>query len=84
MAFERGLVRMTRTFYQMSGIPPSVMMRGKFFEIPSPFARHTSTCESTSLGEGVVQDRTQFRDLPLRNLGRQHGLRSVKRPAPLV
>jgi AraC-like DNA-binding protein len=28
---------MTRTFYQMFGIPPSVMMRGDFFEIPSPF-----------------------------------------------
>src|SRR5690242_2830675 len=28
---------LTRTFYQMFGIPPSVMMRGKFFEIPSPF-----------------------------------------------
>jgi AraC-like DNA-binding protein len=29
---------LTRTFYQMFGIPPSVMMRGEFFEIPSPFA----------------------------------------------
>lgn len=29
---------LTRTFYQMFGIPPSVMMRGQFFEIPSPFA----------------------------------------------
>ena len=28
---------LTRTFYQMFGMPPSVMMRGKFFEIPSPF-----------------------------------------------
>jgi AraC family transcriptional regulator len=28
---------LTRTFYQMFGIPPSVMMRGDFFEIPSPF-----------------------------------------------
>ena len=28
---------LTRTFYQMFGIPPSVMMRGRFFEIPSPF-----------------------------------------------
>jgi len=28
---------LTRTFYQMFGIPPSVMMRGLFFEIPSPF-----------------------------------------------
>jgi AraC family transcriptional regulator len=29
---------LTRTFYQMFGIPPSVMMRGEFFEIPSPFS----------------------------------------------
>lgn len=29
---------LTRTFCQMFGIPPSVMLRGKFFEIPSPFA----------------------------------------------
>lgn len=28
---------MTRTCTQMFGIPPSVMMRGEFFEIPSPF-----------------------------------------------
>ncbi len=28
---------LTRTFYQMFGIPPSVMMRGEFFEIPLPF-----------------------------------------------
>lgn len=27
----------TRTFYQMFGIPPSVMMQGEFFEIESPF-----------------------------------------------
>jgi hypothetical protein len=29
---------LTRTFYQIFGIPPSVIMRGEFFEIPSPFA----------------------------------------------
>ncbi len=29
---------LTRTFYQMFGIPPSVMMRGEFFEIVSPFS----------------------------------------------
>jgi AraC family transcriptional regulator len=29
---------LTRTFHQMFGIPPSVFMRGEFFEIPSPFA----------------------------------------------
>lgn len=28
---------LTRTFYQMFGIPPSVMLRGEFFEIPSPY-----------------------------------------------
>jgi AraC-like DNA-binding protein len=28
---------LTRTFYQMFGMPPSLMMRGEFFEIPSPF-----------------------------------------------
>jgi hypothetical protein len=28
---------LTRTFYQMFGIPPSVMMRGEFFQIASPF-----------------------------------------------
>lgn len=29
---------LTRTFCQMFGIPPSVMLRGRFFEIPSPFS----------------------------------------------
>jgi AraC-like DNA-binding protein len=28
---------LTRTFYQMFGIPPSVMMRGEFFQIAPPF-----------------------------------------------
>ena len=28
---------LTRTFYQMFEISPSVMMRGDSFEIPSPF-----------------------------------------------
>lgn len=28
---------LTRTFYQMVGLAPSVLMRGEFFEIPSPF-----------------------------------------------
>jgi AraC family transcriptional regulator len=28
---------LTRTFYQMFGMPPSVMMRGEFFVIQSPF-----------------------------------------------
>lgn len=29
---------LTRTFVEMFGIPPTVMLRGKFFEIPSPYA----------------------------------------------
>lgn len=29
---------LTRTFCQMFGIPPTVLLRGQFFEIPSPFA----------------------------------------------
>ncbi len=29
---------LTRTFHQMFGLSPSVMMRGEFFEIPSPFS----------------------------------------------
>lgn len=28
---------LTRTFYQMIGLPPSLLMRGKFFEITPPF-----------------------------------------------
>jgi AraC family transcriptional regulator len=28
---------LTRTFYQMVGLPPSILMRGEFFEIPPPF-----------------------------------------------
>lgn len=28
---------LTRTFYEMFGMAPSIMMRGEFFEIPSPF-----------------------------------------------
>ncbi len=33
---------LTRTFYQMFGMPPSVMMRGDFFEITSPFEPSTA------------------------------------------
>jgi AraC-like DNA-binding protein len=28
---------LTRTFYEMFGMPPSVMMHNEFFDIPSPF-----------------------------------------------
>ena len=31
---------LTRTFYQMFGLAPSVMMRGEFFEIQPPFEAH--------------------------------------------
>ncbi|MBF9030417.1 helix-turn-helix domain-containing protein [Rhodobacterales bacterium HKCCE3408] len=34
---------MTRTFHQMFGLAPSVMMRGEFFEIPSPFELQDSS-----------------------------------------
>jgi AraC-like DNA-binding protein len=33
---------LTRTFYQMVGLPPSVLMRGEFFEIPPPFESSNS------------------------------------------
>lgn len=32
---------LTRTFNEMFGIPPSVLMRGEFFEVPSPFTQAT-------------------------------------------
>ena len=32
---------LTRTFYQMVGLPPSVLMRGEFFEIAPPFEGST-------------------------------------------
>ena len=28
---------LTRTYYRMFGLPPSVMMKGEFFEVPAPF-----------------------------------------------
>jgi len=31
---------LTRTFYQMVGMPPSVLMRGEFAELESPFDAH--------------------------------------------
>ena len=34
---------LTRTFYQMFGMPPSLLMRGEFVEIRSPFAAAAST-----------------------------------------
>ena len=38
---------LTRTFYQMFGMPPSVMMRGELFEIAPPF-QHPSSQDSPS------------------------------------
>ena len=32
---------LTRTFHQMFGIKPSAMMRGRFFEIQSPFEEYS-------------------------------------------
>jgi AraC family transcriptional regulator len=37
---------LTRTFYQMFGIPPSLLMRGEFIEIASPFAAPDSAAMS--------------------------------------
>lgn len=37
---------LTRTFYQMVGLPPSILMRGEFFEIPPPFESTDSTAAS--------------------------------------
>jgi AraC family transcriptional regulator len=36
---------LTRTFYQMFGTPPSVMMRGEFYLIPAPFDLPASAVE---------------------------------------
>lgn len=33
---------LTRTFHQMFGMPPSVMLRGEFFEIAPPFELHVA------------------------------------------
>lgn len=33
---------LTRTFHQMFGIPPSVMMRGQYFEVDPPFSTPTA------------------------------------------
>jgi AraC family transcriptional regulator len=45
---------LTRTFYQMVGMAPSVLMRGEFIEIPSPFnplAADAGRGSSARLGE---------------------------------
>lgn len=43
---------LTRTFYQMVGMAPSVLMRGKFTEIPSPFK---ASAERTSSHHRAAQ-----------------------------
>ena len=39
---------LTRTFYQMVGMAPSVLMRGKFAEIPSPFFRDSDSVSAAA------------------------------------
>jgi AraC family transcriptional regulator len=41
---------LTRTFYQMFGMPPSALMTGQFFEIPSPFDVSTAGKRTAALG----------------------------------
>jgi AraC-like DNA-binding protein len=36
---------LTRTFQQMFGIPPSLMMRGDFFVVPAPFELATTPAD---------------------------------------
>ena len=40
---------LTRTFYQMVGMAPSVLMRGEFIEIPSPFNTLAGACRPASV-----------------------------------
>lgn len=54
-AYEAGFAdaaHLTRTCNQMFGIPPSVMLRGEFFEIPSPFEPVPADGEATRTREG--------------------------------
>jgi hypothetical protein len=39
----------TRTFYQMVGMAPSVLMRGEFAELPSPFDVRSERPDAQSL-----------------------------------
>lgn len=45
---------LSRTFQQMLGLPPSVLMRGRFFEIPSPFSLGSQQVDPRRLTAGPL------------------------------
>ena len=49
---------LTRTFYQMFGMAPSVLMRGEFVEIPSPFSRFVQAISSSNCGVTHMEGMT--------------------------
>ena len=52
---------LTRTFYLMFGRPPSVMMRGEFFEISSPFDWPSTASRADSR---FIQENRRRRSIP--------------------
>jgi AraC-like DNA-binding protein len=52
---------LTRTFYLMFGRPPSVMMRGEFFEISSPFELAAAPLRADSR---CIQENRRHRSIP--------------------
>jgi len=52
---------LTRTFYLMFGRPPSVMMRGEFFEIASPFESPVAPVRADSR---FIQEIRRHRSIP--------------------
>jgi AraC-like DNA-binding protein len=48
---------LTRTFVQMFGIPPSVMLRGSFYEIPSPFGLLPPAAPTTQAAQPFAAKR---------------------------
>ena len=46
---------LTRTFHQMFGLPPSVLMQGELFVIPSPFGLIPATASRPALGDSDCQ-----------------------------
>jgi hypothetical protein len=52
---------LTRTFYQMFGRAPSVMMRGDFFEILSPFEAPAAPPRADSR---FIQENRRRRSIP--------------------